>query len=257
MNPIHPLSVPVPPPASRKPTCCPPSSRKARRRRRRKARHRCRLSLEERAIFKEQHYRAALGFACRSGVLHPDAVADAAMNESLRVFRKRKGKFKPLLFKILRWRLASAYRQESRRRIPCVPLSENFDVVMEREAVREELVEVESAFLSAWHDLAPVEQQLLRLHSQGYTFPEIQRTRAFRNQGWVVASLRSKAHRALLKLRSRLRRFSDVPEEVRLGALQSIPLAATTSRKRPVPHRSAPNGNILYDTTSLRNGCNS
>jgi DNA-directed RNA polymerase specialized sigma24 family protein len=255
MNPIHPSSVPVPPPPSRNPGCRPPSSREVRRRRR-KARLRCRLSPDERARFKESHYRAALGFACRYGVLDPGTVVAAAMEESLRVFRKRKGKFKALLFKILRWRLASVYRQESRRRIPCVPLSGKNDVIMARESVGEELVEVQSAFLSAWHDLAPVERQLLRLHSQGYTFPEIQRTRAFHNHGWVVASLRAKAHRALLKLRSRLRRFSDVPEEVRLGALESIPLAASVPRHRLVPRRSALNTNISGNAPSLRNECN-
>lgn len=259
MNPIHPSSVPVPPPVSRKPTCRPPAGRKARRRRRRKARLRCRLSLDERATLKEHHWRSALGFACRYGVLNPGAVADAAMEESLRVFRKRKGKFKALLFKLLRWRLASAYRQESRRRSVLVPLptfAEDAEIAVESADPCADRADLKTHFLQAWHELDCVERQLLYLHHvEGRAFPDIQKSKMFRHRRWAVASLRCKVHRALRKLRVRLESFRDAPATVWFLVLQSIPLNGTAPQKRASCRKTT--GHVRRNTTTSRSGCNS
>ena len=229
MQPIHPLSVPANFSQFRRAACRPRSSRKFRRRR--KARRRCRLSKEEREELIKQFSRPALGFVIRWGVRDPQPVADAAMNETLRVYRKRKGKFSPLLFIILRWRTISAYRKQCRNTIVTVAIVEEMDIPIEGANPTTNHEELKPALRKAWAGLEPLERRLLHLHIiKGRTFPEIRKLKYFRAQGWTVVTLRSKAHRARLKLRAQLEAF-------RGGAADGNPLETFAfSRTEPTPH---------------------
>ena len=243
MQTIHPLSVPANFGKFRKAACRPRSGRKFRRRR--KARRRCRLSKEKREEFIKQFWHRALAFVDRRGVRDAQSVVDAAMNETLRVYRKRKGKFGPLLFIILRWRCISAYRDQMRNKIITVPLVEGQDMPIAGECACDEQSrdwiipvphdeamdvavetaspitddeELHSAIREAWAGLEPVERRLLHLHTfKGLTFPQIRKLKYFRARGWKVTTLRAKAHRARLKLRKQLRPFRE-------GTAQASPL---------------------------------
>jgi DNA-directed RNA polymerase specialized sigma24 family protein len=161
-----------------------------------------------------------LGYALRWGLRDPQTVADAAMNETLRVYRKRKGKFGPLLFIILRWRAISAYRDQCRNAIVTVAIVEDMDLPVEGASPMTDDEELKSALREAWAGLEPVERHLLRLHIvKGLTFPEIRKLKYFRAQGWAVATLRSKAHRALLKLRDQLQAFCGAAAQACPSAL--------------------------------------
>ena len=155
-----------------------------------------------------------MGYAVRWGVRKAEIVAEAALQETLRVYRKRKGKFRPLLFKILRWRLLSAYRQQARNRIITVALVDEMDMPLEGGNPVAENLKLKSALRKAWAELEPVERRLLDLHIvQGRSFPQIQNLKCFRAQGWAVATLRSKAHRARIKLRAQLQPLREAAAE--------------------------------------------
>ena len=260
MQSIHPLSVPANFGKFRKAACRPRSGRKFRRRR--KARRRCRLSKEEREEFIEKSSRPALGYAVRWGLRDAQSVADAAVNETLRVYRKRKGKFRALLFIILRWRCISAYREQMRNKIITVPLVEGQDMPIAGECAcdeqsrdwiipvpRDEAMDVAvegaspitddeqlTAMREAWAGLEPVERRLLRLHiDKGLTFQEIQKLKYFRAQGLAEATWRSKAHRARVKMRANFQAFREGTAKARPLALSAPSRIQPTLRATQTP----------------------